>query len=100
MKFRMMDSPIGRLKLVASARGLAAILWEDDDPRRVRIDGAVEDDNDPILLKAQTQLEEYFAGKRKAFALDLSARRIPSPPSRRRPACRSGSPAGSRSRRP
>lgn len=70
-RFKFVDSPIGRLKLVASERGLAAILWEDDDPRRVRIDNAIEDANDPILLDAQQQLDEYFARKRQVFALDL-----------------------------
>ncbi|HEY4307566.1 MAG TPA: methylated-DNA--[protein]-cysteine S-methyltransferase [Gemmatimonadaceae bacterium] len=76
-RFKIVPSPIGALKLVASERGLAAILWEDDDPRRVRIDGAVEDENDPILLEAQTQLDEYFARKRTTFTLDLDFRGTP-----------------------
>src|SRR5205807_8330044 len=32
--YKTMKSPVGRLKLVASERGLAAILWENDDPKR------------------------------------------------------------------
>ena len=31
------DSPIGVLKLVASSSGLAAVLWENDNPKRVRL---------------------------------------------------------------
>jgi len=31
------DSPVGKLRLVASDAGVAAILWENDDPARVRL---------------------------------------------------------------
>jgi methylated-DNA-[protein]-cysteine S-methyltransferase len=69
--FKIVESPIGSLKLVASQHGLAAILWKNDNPRRVRIEGAVQDDRDPVLRKAETQLAEYFIGKRQTFDLDL-----------------------------
>ena len=36
------DSPVGMLKLVASDAGLAAILWPNDDPARVRFGVPVE----------------------------------------------------------
>jgi len=64
-----MKSPVGRLKLVASERGLAAILWENDDPKRVRLAPLVEDNNHPVLLEAERQLNGYFAGKLKKFSL-------------------------------
>ena len=32
---RQISSPVGALTLVASDRGLAAVLWENDDPARV-----------------------------------------------------------------
>jgi methylated-DNA-[protein]-cysteine S-methyltransferase len=69
--FKMVDTPVGKLRLVASNDGLAAILWQNENPRRLRLDIAAEDENHPILLKAQRQLEEYFAGKRKRFDLKL-----------------------------
>ena len=34
--YKMMSSPVGRLKLVATDEGLAGILWENDRPHRVR----------------------------------------------------------------
>jgi methylated-DNA-[protein]-cysteine S-methyltransferase len=34
--YKMMDSPVGKLTLVASSEGLAGILWENDRPSRVR----------------------------------------------------------------
>ncbi|PYK56629.1 MAG: glycosyltransferase [Verrucomicrobia bacterium] len=67
--YRTMKSPVGRLKLVASERGLAAILWENDDPKRVRLAPLVEDNNHPVLLEAENQLNGYFAGKLKKFSL-------------------------------
>ena len=36
--YKTMKSPVGTLKLVASEKGLAAILWEHDNPRRVRLE--------------------------------------------------------------
>jgi methylated-DNA-[protein]-cysteine S-methyltransferase len=35
--FKAIASPVGLLKLVARDAGLAAVLWENDDPHRVRI---------------------------------------------------------------
>jgi methylated-DNA-[protein]-cysteine S-methyltransferase len=64
-------SPVGRLKLVASADGLAAILWENDDPGRVRRNIVGEDAGHPVLRAAERQLAEYFAGRRTAFDLPL-----------------------------
>jgi len=69
--YKMMASPVGELKLVASERGLSAILWENDDPARVRLGPLVENDSHPILIEAERQIGEYFAGTRKAFELPL-----------------------------
>jgi len=66
---KTMKSPVGRLKLVASERGLAAILWENDDPKRVRLGPLAESKEHPVLLETERQLNEYFAGKRKKFSL-------------------------------
>ncbi|QIF00988.1 methylated-DNA--[protein]-cysteine S-methyltransferase [Roseimicrobium sp. ORNL1] len=67
--YKTMKTPVGELKLVASDRGLAAVLWEDDDPKRVRLAPLVEDKNHPVLLDAERQLTDYFAGKLQKFAL-------------------------------
>ena len=69
--YKTMKSPVGRLKLVASDRGLAAILWENDDPKRVRLGPPAESKEHPVLLETQRQLNEYFAGKRETFSLKL-----------------------------
>jgi methylated-DNA-[protein]-cysteine S-methyltransferase len=69
--YKMVDSPVGRLKLVATDEGLAAILWENDRPGRVPLDSGAQDNGHPVLVEAERQLTEYFAGQRKAFALTL-----------------------------
>ena len=67
--YKTMQSPVGLLKLVASDRGLAAVLWENDDPKRVRLSSLVEDKTHPMLLSAEEQLNDYFSGKREQFSL-------------------------------
>ena len=69
--YKSMRSPVGGLKLVASDKGLAAILWEDDIPKRIRDFHAVENARHPILLDTERQLNEYFAGDRKVFSVPL-----------------------------
>jgi methylated-DNA-[protein]-cysteine S-methyltransferase len=66
---KTLPSPVGTLTLVASDTGLAAILWENDAPGRVRLDFAAGDH--PVLREAERQLGEYFAGTRTAFDLPL-----------------------------
>jgi methylated-DNA-[protein]-cysteine S-methyltransferase len=69
---KTMSSPVGKLTLVATESGLAAILWEDDDPRRVRIEHGPEDRRHPILVETENQLGEYFASARKQFSVELT----------------------------
>ena len=68
---KTMKSPVGELKLVASDQGLAAVLWENDDPKRVRLIPVQEDSKHPVLLETQRQLKDYFAGKLEKFSLKL-----------------------------
>jgi len=74
LAYKMIDSPVGKLKLIASDKGLVAILWENDSPRRVRLDDLVADGQHPVLMEAERQLGQYFAGKRKAFSIALDLR--------------------------
>ena len=69
--FKMMQSPVGDLKLVASDRGLAAVMWHNDDPKGVRFLPQEEQPQHPLLLAAEKQLWEYFAGERQKFTLTL-----------------------------
>ena len=69
---KTMPSVLGKLKLVATDKGLAAILWENDNPRRVRLGSLSENKKHPILLRAERQLKEYLGGKRKVFSVRLN----------------------------
>jgi methylated-DNA-[protein]-cysteine S-methyltransferase len=66
-----LDTPVGRLVLVASATHLIELRL----PRREGAplpDGVVLEDN-AVLAQTRTQLEEYFQGTRRTFDLPLGA---------------------------
>jgi len=67
----LIDSPVGQLKLVARGNCLAAILWENDKPNRVRLGEMSEANEHVVLLETERQLREYFSGTRDAFDLPL-----------------------------
>jgi methylated-DNA-[protein]-cysteine S-methyltransferase len=69
--YKYVPTVLGKLKLIASEKGLAAILWENDKPARVRLGTLSEDKNHPILLQAERELAEYLDGKRKTFSVKL-----------------------------
>ncbi|MFJ2320552.1 MULTISPECIES: methylated-DNA--[protein]-cysteine S-methyltransferase [unclassified Pseudomonas] len=69
--FIILPSPVGELKLVANGSRLAAILWENDKPNRVRLGPMSEAPDNPVLINTARQLEEYFAGTRNCFDLEL-----------------------------
>jgi methylated-DNA-[protein]-cysteine S-methyltransferase len=70
-EYKVIDSPVGKLKLVASENGLAAVLWEKENPRRVPLGSMTEAPRNKLLLEAERQLGQYFAGKLKRFTLPL-----------------------------
>ena len=53
--YKRVHSPVGRLTLVATDEGLAAILWENDRPDRVRLNITAEESRHPILIEAERQ---------------------------------------------
>lgn len=69
--YRYMDSPVGRLKLVAQADHLVAVLWENDRPGRVRLGVMSEDRGGEFLRSVEQQLSAYFAGSLTRFDLAL-----------------------------
>ena len=65
---RHIETPIGRLKLCADGDGLCALCFAATGE---------EMDAAPVLLQAQQELEEYFAGRRTAFSVPLSMHGTP-----------------------
>jgi methylated-DNA-[protein]-cysteine S-methyltransferase len=69
-----MGSPVGKLTIITSAKGLHAILWDNDRANDVTsgiIDKLPQSKNDQTIVKTKRQLAEYFQGKRKVFDLPL-----------------------------
>jgi methylated-DNA-[protein]-cysteine S-methyltransferase len=69
-----MPSPVGELTVVASPRGLRAVLWPDEPEGRVRFPTApelVDTPTNPFLVTAVAQLEDYFARSRQHFDITL-----------------------------
>ncbi|MDX2073551.1 MAG: methylated-DNA--[protein]-cysteine S-methyltransferase [Alphaproteobacteria bacterium] len=66
------DSPVGTLRIVASDKGLRYVGFEGADGKYAALDGEAEPSETHIMLvRAEKQLAEYFAGKRSAFDLPL-----------------------------
>jgi methylated-DNA-[protein]-cysteine S-methyltransferase len=70
MQFQDMPSPIGRLRLIATDTALVGI-WFEHGRDAARGDPGLEERASPLLERARTQLEEYFAGSRRQFDLPL-----------------------------
>jgi methylated-DNA-[protein]-cysteine S-methyltransferase len=69
--YKTIESPLGRLKLIASEKGLAAVLWEKDDPRRVRLSPLESNPDNRFLNETEKQLDAYFGGRLKTFTVPL-----------------------------
>ena len=67
----VIDTPVGALTIVAGDDGVRAILWPDDDPRRVRLAGTTNDPSHPVIVSTVVQLAEYFDGERTEFDVPL-----------------------------
>ncbi len=72
----LLQSPVGKLTLVASDAGLRAILWPTEKPGRVKLPDISRGDH-PVLQATTSQLSEYFAGKRQLFDLPLDLHGTP-----------------------
>ena len=65
------QTPVGQLILVAHDQALVAVLWENDDPTRVKLSESFEQNEHPLLKEVEKQLAEYFAGQRTQFNIPL-----------------------------
>ena len=65
-----MPSPVGRLTIITSTAGLHAILWENDQ-RHSYLHQLSRSKTDKIIIETKKQLNEYFSGQRKTFALPI-----------------------------
>ncbi len=82
-EFTTWKSPLGKLWLSATERGVAAIHFGEPDERERRrwrrygLPHPRPNDDAPLLLETLHQLEAYFHGERTAFDLPLDLRGTP-----------------------
>lgn len=69
--YLIVDSPVGSLRLVASADSLVQVSWEDGNEHRESPQRRAEPGQHPVLDETARQLAEYFAGTRRTFELAL-----------------------------
>lgn len=70
-EYKDISSPVGILRLVASDRGLAAVMFLQGKDKPSWVDNMQEVPDNSLLKRAEKQLAEYFAGKRRVFDLPL-----------------------------
>src|SRR4051794_17778863 len=75
--YDLVESPVGTLLVAASDRGVCRIAYDDDvDALAAAIGPRVLRSPEP-LTEARRQLDEYFAGDRRAFDLPVDLRAAP-----------------------
>jgi len=77
MNYQDIDSPIGRLRLIADGDRLVSIWFEhgrDAARAAAREPLDLEERSSEVLERTREQLEEYFAGRRQQFDLPLDPR--------------------------
>ncbi|HVP68084.1 MAG TPA: methylated-DNA--[protein]-cysteine S-methyltransferase [Anaeromyxobacteraceae bacterium] len=62
---RKLDTPIGRLEVIASARGIEEVRFGGTR-------GGEAAGDHPLLAQAERELAEYFEGRRQTFALPIA----------------------------
>ena len=77
----VMESPVGELRIISSAAGVVAILWDEEFERdaRVRFADEIVAVAEPgyVSAVALQQLREYFDGQRQEFDVDMDLRGTP-----------------------
>jgi methylated-DNA-[protein]-cysteine S-methyltransferase len=66
MRLAQLETPVGRLTVVAGDRGLRSVLFAGEAPPERAVEGL-----HPLLASVARQLDEYFAGERREFDLPL-----------------------------
>lgn len=70
-------SPLGAMRLAATPDGLAGIWFVGQKHDALPDAGWREAPDDPLLARARAELDDFFAGRRRAFDLPLAPRGTP-----------------------
>jgi methylated-DNA-[protein]-cysteine S-methyltransferase len=71
------DSPLGRILLASDQRALTGLYFVGQKYEAVPGSDWNEERDSPLFARAQTELAEYFAGKRTGFNLPLGPKGTP-----------------------
>lgn len=71
--YQDVESPIGRLRLIASGEVLVGI-WFEHGRDAAKSDDTLLEGSSPVIERTRAQLEEYFRGVRRDFDLPLAPR--------------------------
>ncbi|MGC4094425.1 MAG: methylated-DNA--[protein]-cysteine S-methyltransferase [Polyangiaceae bacterium] len=73
-KYRaFVDSPLGRLRLLAADVGLLGLYYPEHRHAEPKLHDEAEDaERHPVLTQARRELTEYFAGRRRDFETPLA----------------------------
>ena len=69
--YKDVPSPVGQIRIIASDKGIAAIIWEGEDYIRTKLLSPVKEEEHPLLLQAERELKEYFDHQRTVFTVPL-----------------------------
>ncbi len=70
--YKNIASPVGELILISTNSHLSAVLWGENDIKRVVAKPEIHNAEQPILKQAEQELHDYFEGQRKEFTLPLN----------------------------
>ena len=73
VSWKPVESPIGRLMLLASDSALVGVLFDGQEPpsKRRPLDGRNRRPRHGVLVEAERQVTEYFSGDRDVFDVSL-----------------------------
>ncbi|BFU93376.1 MAG: Methylated-DNA--protein-cysteine methyltransferase [Nitrospira sp.] len=74
LRYKHMETAVGRLKLVADESSLLAVLWPSERATRVTLEDMREDARHSVFVEVERQLAEYFEGKRTTFEVPIRLR--------------------------
>jgi methylated-DNA-[protein]-cysteine S-methyltransferase len=77
LSYDRVDSPLGEILIVAADAGLTGLHFVDQKYFPKDAGSWTRRSDHPVLGAARTQLEEYFAGRRRDFDLPLAPRGTP-----------------------
>ena len=73
-EYKWMDSPVGKLRLVASDKGLVAVFFFTSKRQSALEKDLTLNNTNPFLVATERELNEYFAGERHDFSVPLDMR--------------------------